>query len=180
MRPDLRTELNMTRRLLQLGTVAAALLLITGCSSPSQIDPDLVQDHVALALLGPIDAEPEAIFRFGAGDALGEQVFVQYVVYGWTEEIDDLRFPTASRWAMLGYGSPFRSAGVGNERLSFGRRPHREPLLHQKAQYPAARPDEHSLKVLRCRRRHLAKAEMACCGITDVKAVKHERMGMDV
>ncbi|MDY7109457.1 MAG: hypothetical protein SYC29_12545 [Planctomycetota bacterium] len=61
----------------------AALLSLVGCQSPSAVAAEM-NDSLALGVLGPALSEPapvvyDGVFRLGAGDALGEEVFAYYV-----------------------------------------------------------------------------------------------------
>ena len=62
--------------------VLTAAMLITGCSSTQ--GASIIDDTVALAMLGP-DQSPDHIqrseFYLGAGDALGRDIFFNYVAF---------------------------------------------------------------------------------------------------
>jgi hypothetical protein len=73
------------KRLTVLSILGAALAL-AGCSTPSANAPvdgtahALCADTVAYGDLGPVSSG-RGVFYFGAGDALGEEVFACYVAY---------------------------------------------------------------------------------------------------
>src|SRR3954470_19297370 len=65
---------------------AAAMLLATtlaGCGSSQQTAMMTPSDHISLGDLGPADAQANrtpGVFALGAGDALGQAIFTNYVV----------------------------------------------------------------------------------------------------
>ena len=62
--------------------VLTAALLITGCSTTQ--GANIIDDTVAMALLGPDqsrDNTQRTEFYLGAGDALGRDIFFNYVAY---------------------------------------------------------------------------------------------------
>lgn len=62
--------------------VLTAALLVTGCSATQ--GASIIDDTVALAILGP-DQSPDhtqrSEFHLGAGDALGRDIFFNYVAF---------------------------------------------------------------------------------------------------
>ena len=63
--------------------VLTATLLITGCSITTE-GASIIDDTVALAILGPDqsrDHTQRSEFYLGAGDALGRDIFFNYVAY---------------------------------------------------------------------------------------------------
>jgi hypothetical protein len=72
----------MKRTALTLSCLAAIVLCAGGCSSSQST---LQTNEPALAMVGPyIDAagpQQPGIFRLGAGDALGQAIFANYVAY---------------------------------------------------------------------------------------------------
>ena len=62
--------------------VLTAALLITGCSTTQ--GANIIDDTVAMAILGPDqsrDNTQRTEFYLGAGDALGRDIFFNYVAY---------------------------------------------------------------------------------------------------
>lgn len=62
--------------------VLTAAVLITGCSSTQ--GASIIDDTVALAMLGPDqsrDHTERSEFHLGAGDALGRDIFFNYVAF---------------------------------------------------------------------------------------------------
>ena len=62
--------------------VLTTALLITGCSTTQ--GASIIDDHVAMAMLGndqSRDNTQRSVFYLGAGDALGRDIFVNYVAY---------------------------------------------------------------------------------------------------
>ena len=69
----------MKRAVVVAAGLAAAL--VAGCTARPSLS--VANDEVYLVELGPsiiVDAPPARIFRLGAGDALGQGIFAQYVV----------------------------------------------------------------------------------------------------
>ena len=72
----------MKRNALIVSCLAVVALAAGGCSSTQST---MRADEASLAMLGPdIDAsgpQRDGIFRLGAGDALGQAIFANYVAY---------------------------------------------------------------------------------------------------
>ena len=62
--------------------VLTMALFIAGCSTTQ--GANIIDDTIALAILGPVQSQvqtQQSTFHLGAGDALGRDIFVNYVTY---------------------------------------------------------------------------------------------------
>jgi hypothetical protein len=70
--------------------LGAAMLPLAGCQTPSVAVTEETDEAFALGMVGPTALEQPAfdgLFRLGAGDALGQEIFAYYVASLRAEQI---------------------------------------------------------------------------------------------